>query len=222
MPQPRHLAVRFSKNRRVLTIGRDPDCDVPLKGIGASRRHAIIRVEENSVSIEDCRSTFAPASTESLSKAPISKTAPSSPPAWQSSRFKLTRRISRSPNSGRRTVCGSHASQPYVRHGNHRQGPIECNLPASSAGFTFHATFRQPARPGIPLRTTEAQCTFVMVPRFAAGCLTTRRGADRAYRFFLDDGSLKQTQDFNRIRIEAFTIGVKRGKTSLISECHCR
>ena len=38
------------------------------------------------------------------------------------------------------------------------------------------------------------------------------------YRFFVDDGSLKQTQDFNRIRIEAFNLDVTRGKASLISD----
>ncbi len=48
----------FPRTVRTVTMGRDPASDVPLRGIGVSRIHALIRISEESVLIEDCRSTF--------------------------------------------------------------------------------------------------------------------------------------------------------------------
>ncbi len=49
----REAGERFYVDRPALTIGRDPNSDVFLNDVTVSRSHAVVRLEESTVSIED-------------------------------------------------------------------------------------------------------------------------------------------------------------------------
>jgi len=48
----------FPRSQRQITLGRDPSCDVQLKGVGSSRFHALVMCDENGVWIQDTNSSF--------------------------------------------------------------------------------------------------------------------------------------------------------------------
>jgi ABC transport system ATP-binding/permease protein len=222
MPQPTPPSQYvFPRTRRVLTIGRDPDCDVPIKGIGASRRHAIIRVEENSVSIEDCRSTFG----TRVNGKPVERADLEDGSVITAGVAKFKVQIDK--QNVTLTQFREEEPSPDRTPHNHTFATVTIGRDPSNAiclphplVSRFHATFRAT---GATRHSIEDHGSTNGT--FVNGAAVRSRLLDDGdvvqigpYRFFLDDGSLKQTQDFNRIRIEAFTIGVKRRKTSLISD----
>jgi ABC-type multidrug transport system ATPase subunit/pSer/pThr/pTyr-binding forkhead associated (FHA) protein len=200
-------------------MGRDPSSDVPLRGIGVSRIHALIRISENSVLIEDCRSTFGtrvdgnPVDTAALSNGAVItagvakfrvridkqnvtlapfREAESAPEKALYDRTSSEVVIGRDPSS---TICLPH---PLVSR--------------------FHATFRSGAGKACSVEDHgSTNGTFVNGKAVRAAKLDDGDVVQIGpYRFFLDNGSLKQTQDFNRIRIEAFNVGVTRGRTAIV------
>ena len=48
----------FPRSQKRITLGRDPSCDVCLRGVGSSRFHAIVFCDETGVWIQDSNSTF--------------------------------------------------------------------------------------------------------------------------------------------------------------------
>jgi ABC-type multidrug transport system ATPase subunit len=83
----------------------------------------------------------------------------------------------------------------------------------------FHAAVRRTSDKGLVIEDTgSTNATFVN------GTPVRRKGLDEGdiiqigpYRLFVSDGALQQAQDFNRIKIEAFDLSVRRGNHALIN-----
>jgi ABC-type multidrug transport system ATPase subunit len=208
----------FPRIPRTVTIGRDPTCDIPIKGIGASRMHAVVHVGKDSISIEDCKSAFGTrVNGEPIDKAELADGAVVTAGV---ARFKIqldSQNISfvdfRDPELPADTAL-KQIESPEVTIGRDSSNAISLPHPLVSR---FHAIFRAAPSGVEDLGSTNG--TFVN------GRPVHSRRLDEGdvlqigpYRFFLAGGSLKQAQDFNRIRIEAFNVSVTRAKAALISD----
>ncbi len=221
MPDTASSGFVFPRTTARITIGRDPSCDVPLKGIGASRLHAIVHVTRDSVAVEDCRSTFGtrvdgkPTAGTALSDGSIL--------AAGVTKFKVLidkENITLVPfKEAEKPADNAHQLQErdVVTIGRDPSSIICLSHPLVSR---FHATFKSAGGHRYSIEDhASTNGTFVngnpVHNRFLDDGDIVQIGP---YRFFLDNGSLKKAQDFNRISIEAFDVSVQRGRSTLISD----
>ena len=219
-PTPQETRV-FPRITRIITIGRDPACDVPIRGIGSSRMHAVIRVDEKTVVIEDCKSTFGTrVGGKPVDKAELPDGAIITAGV---ARFKVLidpQNISlvefKEPQESQEPKQRA-AAPAEITIGRDPANTICLSHPLVSR---FHASFRTASSGGHAIEDLgSTNGTFVNGNPVRSGFLDDGDVVQIGpYRFFLDGGALKQTQDFNRIRIEAFNVGVKRRKAPLISD----
>jgi ABC-type multidrug transport system ATPase subunit len=223
MPPDTYSAPAFvyPKTTGKITIGRDSSCNVPLKGIGASRVHAVITTEGSQISIEDCNSTFG----TRVDGKPVTKAVLTDGAVITAgvSKFKVqidNKNISLLPVKEAEQARESpqhRENAPEVTIGRDPANSICLSHPLVSR---FHATFRETGRGRFIIEDHgSTNGTFVNGSPVHTGHLDEGDIVQVGpYRFFLDNRALQQAQDFNRIKMEAFNLTVRRRKHTLISD----
>ena len=211
----------YPKTTGKITLGRDPSCDVPLKGIGSSRIHAIITIEGGLISIEDCSSTFG----TRVDGKPVAKAVIADGAVITAGVCKFKVQIDRQ-NITLLPVKELEQARESPQHGEKAAAVTIGRDPANSICLShplvsrFHATFRAAGRGRFVIEDHgSTNGTFVNGSPVHTGHLDEGDIVQVGpYRFFLDNGVLQQAQDFNRIKIEAFNLSVRRRKHTLISD----
>jgi ABC transport system ATP-binding/permease protein len=212
----------FPKTMCKITLGRDSSCNVPLKGIGSSRVHAVITIENGLISIEDCNSTFGTrVDGKPVEKAVITDgaviTVGVSKFKVQIDNTNITLLPVKEPEKARDGPRQG-STAPAVTIGRDPANSICLSHPLVSR---FHATFRDDGHGHFVIEDHgSTNRTFVNGnPVHHSGLLDEGDIVQVGpYRFFLDNGTLQQAQDFNRIKMEAFNLTVKRRKHTLIND----
>jgi|WetSurMetagenome_2_1015567.scaffolds.fasta_scaffold00008_21 ABC transport system ATP-binding/permease protein len=211
----------FPRTERAVTIGRDPSCDVPLRGIGASRTHAILHIGSRAIVIEDCRSTFG----TRVNGNPVSRAELGDGAVITAGVAKFRIDI----DDRNVTLVPFHDAEIPPEDATYGRTPADVAIgrdPSNTVCLPhplvsrFHATFRAEGDARYSIEDHgSTNGTFVNGKAVRTSVLDEGDVVQVGpYRFFLDAGALKQTQDFNRIRIEAFNVGVTRGKATLVDD----
>ncbi|HUI90633.1 MAG TPA: FHA domain-containing protein [Chitinivibrionales bacterium] len=210
----------YPKTTGRITLGRDPSCNVPLKGIGSSRVHAVITIAGGHVTIEDCGSTFG----TRVDGKPVAKAAlaDGSMIAAGVCKFKVqidAQNIALVPVKDlerARDTPHQKETSAAVTIGRDPANAICLSHPLVSR---FHATFTADGRGRFVIEDHgSTNGTFVNGGPVHTGHLDEGDIVQIGpYRFFLDNGTLQQAQDFNRITMEAFNLSVSRRNHTLIS-----
>jgi ABC transport system ATP-binding/permease protein len=213
-------ALCFPLEQRILTLGRDPSCDVRLKGVGVSHIHARLHLAPDQVVIEDMenssgilldgrlvhKETVASGAilTIGVNKLSITIASPSliitqiNEPEYSPA---LTDSVSSDTITiGRDSGNGLHLSHPLVSR--------------------FHAVARKSAAGGFAIEDLgSTNGTFVNGKPIRRAEITDGDIVHVGpYRFYCDQGKFHQAQDFNRIRLEAFNITVAKKKRMLLND----
>jgi ABC-type multidrug transport system ATPase subunit len=211
----------FPKTMRTITLGRDSSCDVPLKGIGSSRIHAVIAIEGGLITIEDRNSTFG----TRVDGKPVSKAALADGAVITAGVCKFKVQI-----DGQNIILLPVKEPEQAKESPQREDKTATVTigrdPANSICLShplvsrFHATFRDAGRGRFVIEDHgSTNGTFVNGSPVHTGQVDEGDIVQVGpYRFFLDNGALQQAQDFNRIKIEAFNLTVRRRKHTLISD----
>jgi ABC transport system ATP-binding/permease protein len=211
----------FPISKKQITFGRDPSCDVPLKGIGASRFHAVVNCDSSGsgVWIQDSNSSFG----TRVDGVPVKKArlADGGVITAGVTRFKVA--IDASTVSFfpiRELEPGSEQSVTVeARHtttiGRDPSNEICLSHPLVSR---FHATVRRAPDKRLTIEDHgSTNATFVNgTPTRKSGLYEGDIIQIGPYRLFVSNGALQQAQDFNRIKIEAFDVSVRRANRDLI------
>lgn len=209
---------RFELDGSELAVGRDPDCDIVLKGVGISRRHATIVLEPDSPTIRDAGSSFG----LRVDGAQVAKAELRDGASVQIgiTRFVVERdehslalrelyegepdnkyeggRTERTVWIGRDETCDLHCAHPLVSR--------------------FHASMHATADGRCVIADQQStNGTYVNGHRIRRQEL---RHGDIVqvgpYRYFLEDDRLVQADDFNRVRVEAVGLRVRRGARTVL------
>jgi ABC transport system ATP-binding/permease protein len=212
----------FPISRRQITFGRDPSCDVPLKGIGASRFHAVVLCNDSGIWIQDSNSSFG----TRVDGVPVKKVrlADGNVITAGITRFRIAIDASTisflpvrelEPGDDRTvTIEGGN----ITTIGRDPSNKICLSHPLVSR---FHATVRRTPGRGTGLTIEDHGSTNAT---FVNGRPLHRAYLDEGdiiqigpYRLFVSNGTLQKAQDFNRIKIEAFDLSVRKARHALIS-----
>jgi ABC-type multidrug transport system ATPase subunit/pSer/pThr/pTyr-binding forkhead associated (FHA) protein len=211
----------FPKTTARITLGRDPSCNVPLKGIGSSRIHAVIFIENGQIRIEDCSSTFG----TRVNDKPVTMAILGDGDVITAGVCKYKVQVD-SKNISLMPVKEPEQVRETPHHGDTAAAVTIGRDPANSICLShplvsrFHATFKADGRGRFVIEDHgSTNGTFVNGSPVHTGHLDEGDIVQVGpYRFFLDNGVLQQAQDFNRIKMEAFNLTVKRRKHTLISD----
>lgn len=209
----------FPRSKNRVTLGRDQSCDIPLRGFGASRFHAVVQWDHDSVWIQDSNSSFGVRVDNALVKKSL--LANGAVITAGITRFKISydkATVSFSPvreqEADRRSVEFDGGNVTTI--GRDPSNKICLAHPLVSR---FHATVHRSAGNRLEIHDNGSTNTT-----FVNGTPVHSRKLDDGdiiqigpYRLFVSNGTLQQAQDFNRIRIEAFDLSVRRGKHRLLA-----
>jgi ABC-type multidrug transport system ATPase subunit len=211
----------FPKTKGRISLGRDPSCDVLLKGFGASRLHAVIHCGAGPVLIEDADSTFG----TRVNGKPVDKAelADGQIVTAGVSKFQVqidNRNVALFPLHDLEV-----APEPLYRTEKAQSVAIGRDLSSSlrlshPLVSRFHATFKILGSNRFSIEDHgSTNGTFVNGRAVHSAKLDDGDIVQIGpYRFFLDNGKLSQAQDFNRIKIEAFGLSVRMRKSLLIDD----
>jgi ABC transport system ATP-binding/permease protein len=217
-----HDSFTFPLARNTITLGRDPSCHIPLKGIGASRFHATIHLDETgNAIIEDNGSTFGtrvdgmPARSTRLANGSVVTI------GVNKFRVALDEKVFtisqvRDPEQAKE-VASFGEDKEVITIGRDQSSTIRLSHPLVSR---FHATARHHKGGRFTIEDHgSTNGTFVNGKAVHFSQLDDGDVLQIGpYRFFCDNATLQQAQDFNRIKIEAFNLTVRRGNSTLISD----
>jgi ABC-type multidrug transport system ATPase subunit len=219
-------ALSFPVSKRQITFGRDPSCDVRLKGIGASRFHAVVNCDPSGsgIWIQDSNSSFG----IRVDGIPVKKARLTDGAVITAgvTRFKVAFDASTSVSTVSflpvRELEQGEAQTVTVEGGNVTtigRDPSNQICLSHPLVSRFHATVRR--RAGNLLTIEDHGSTNAT---FVNGAPARKAELDEGdiiqigpYRLFVSNGTLQQAQDFNRIKIEAFDLSVRKGSHALIS-----
>lgn len=217
----RQALAAFSLDGRRVLLGRDPHCDVVLRGTGVSRTHAAISLDPTGPSIDDQMSSFG--------LLVDGRRVPSAPLAHGTvltlgvvrlvvhiEGTTLSLMQSHDPEATR--VSSDSTSSPTTIHigrdtGNH----IQCNHPLVSR---FHATIRRNGEGEYTIvdhqssNGTYVNGRMVKQTRLCGGDIVQIG----PFRFFLEDGELLRVDDYNRVRVETSGLCVSRGNRPILRD----
>ena len=200
----------FPLNRKELTIGRDPSSDVRLGGIGVSKFHAKITVDEQGIVIRDLDSSSGiringvftrqgPLCSGDILTIGVHTISV----FFDSSALTLTRE----QTTERYTPVQEPENSEAITIGRDPANRIRLDHPMVSR---FHATVVKNKNRGFHLEDHgSANGTFVngksvrSVPLSDGDIVIIG-----PHRFYLDAGIFLQSRDFNRIKLEAFGVSV--------------
>jgi ABC transport system ATP-binding/permease protein len=212
-------ALSFPVEHRLLTMGRDPSCDIRLKGVGVSRFHARLHIDPERVVIEDMENSsgilldgrlahkqeLLPDSilTVGVNKLSITITS-SSLMIRQLNEPEYSPSIPDSVSSATLTIGRDAGNAVHLAH------PLVSR---------FHAVARKSGDKLFIEDLGSTNGTFVNgKPVRRAGIADGDIVHVGPYRFYCDQGNLHQAQDFNRIRLEAFNLTVAQKKRTLLND----
>jgi ABC transport system ATP-binding/permease protein len=206
--------------RCVLIIGRDPTCDLILKGVGVSHFHARLYLDTESVTIEDMENSSGVLLDGRLVKkelVPSGSTltigvnnlsiivTTTSLIVRQVSELEYAPAIPDSISSGDITIGRDSGNSLHLSH------PLVSR---------FHAIARKSSSGGFSIEDLgSTNGTFVNGKSIRRAEISDGDVVHVGpYRFYCDQGKIHQAQDFNRIRLEAFNISVTKKKRTLLDD----
>jgi len=213
-------AQTFSLDRGPLTIGRDPSCEVRLKGIGVSRFHARVSTVDHETIIENLDDT----SGTRINGNPLNKQAVKSGDILTIGVNKLSINLDHFSFSLSRieelekSLDASVPFQPdLITIGRDPSSAIQLHHPMVSR---FHATIKKNIDGLYVLEDhSSANGTFINGKPVRSAKLSDGDVVlIGPYRFYLDDGIFRKAQDFNHIKLEAFNVTVVKNGIMLLDD----
>ncbi len=214
----------FPLKRRTLNIGRDPSCDICIKGIGVSRFHALLYIDEKEIYIEDNAAPWGMlVNDRSVRRALVTTGATFTIGV---NRFSVIiangivtlKRIDEpfSPATDNEP-CVEAALLEAVSIGRDTANRLHLTHPLVSR---FHASVRKTGENSYVIddhRSTNG--TFVNGKRVRRAVISDGDIVHIGpYRFFCSKGTFRQAQDFNRIKLEAFNVNVNKNNRTLLDD----
>ncbi|MBD3241244.1 MAG: FHA domain-containing protein, partial [Chitinivibrionales bacterium] len=211
-------ARRFDLDGRELTIGRDPECDIVLKGVGISRRHATITLDPSAPTIHDSGSSFGlRVNGEQVAQAVLHDGATV---LIGITRFVIecddaTLALREVYDDEAGAKSGGEQVERTLSIGRDETCDLRCAHPLVSR---FHASLHVSAEGGCVISDQQStNGTFVNGRRVRRQELQHGDIVQVGpYRYFLEDDRLVQADDFNRVRIEAVGLRVRRGARNVL------
>ena len=210
----------FSLDRGPLTIGRDPSCDIRLKGIGVSRFHAKLYTINHETYIEDLEDTSGiringkPSNKQGLKSGDIIAIGVNKFSIGLDDAAISLLKIDEPEQS----ETFQDTNQPdVITIGRDPSNTIRLNHPMVSR---FHATVKKNKDLRYVLEDHgSTNGTFVngkpiRNSRLVSGDIILIG----PHRFYLDEGTLKQARDFNHIKLEAFNVSVVKNGFTLLDD----
>ena len=210
----------FSLDRGPLTLGRDASCDIRLKGIGVSRFHARLYMIDHETFIEDLDNT----SGIRINGKPVHRQALKSGDIVTIGVNKFSiglEPMALSLSKIDQPEESRPVTQPFTPDvctiGRDPSNTIRLNHPMVSR---FHATIKKNKAHEFMLEDhgstngTFVNGSPVRISKLADGDIILIG----PHRFYLDDGTLRQAQDFNRIKLEAFNVSVVKNGCTLLDD----
>jgi ABC transport system ATP-binding/permease protein len=210
----------FPLERRVLVLGREPSCDIRLKGVGVSRFHARLHLAPDRVVIEDMEESSGilldgrlvknePVHSGSMLTIGVNRLSiiitPISLIVRKIQEPEYPPESSSSASTGAITIgrdCGNslHLSHPLVSR--------------------FHAIARKADEGGFIIEDLGSTNGTFVNGKPIRRCRIAEDDIVHIgpYRFFCHQGKFHQAQDFNKIRLEAFTLTVAKRKHAILRD----
>jgi ABC transport system ATP-binding/permease protein len=213
-------ALIFPLKPRTLTIGRDPSCDIRLKGVGVSRFHARLHLAADKATIEDLENSSGilldgrlvhqePVSSGSILTIGVNKLS-----MTISASFLIISQIHEPEYS---PALPDSVSPDVITIGRDCGNSLHLSHPLVSR---FHAVARRSVTGGFSIEDLgSTNGTFVngkpvRRTQIADGDIVHVG----PYRFYCHEGKFHQAQDFNKIRLEAFNLTVAQKKRLLLDD----
>jgi ABC-type multidrug transport system ATPase subunit/pSer/pThr/pTyr-binding forkhead associated (FHA) protein len=210
----------FPLEPRTLTIGRDPTCHIRLKGVGVSKIHALLRMDEKETIIEDAGDTSgilinglpagrAPLSTGSLLTIGVNcltvTIADGILTLAHLGEPRPAEAVLEPAPSGIITIGRDSSNRMHLMH------PLVSR---------FHATVQKTGENSYVIRDLRStNGTFVNGKRVRRSPLIDGDIVHVGpYRFYCDKGTFQQARDFNRIKLDAFNLTVVKSGRALLDD----
>jgi len=194
-----------------ITFGRDPSCDVLLKGIGVSRFHAVVFFENGNWIIKDLNSTFGTRLNEKPVTCGILNDNDIIMLGICKFKINLTNKgiILEQIKEIHKQKTETSDIDKSITIGRDPSNLIFLPHPMVSR---FHATFRKHPKKGYILEDhNSTNGTFVNGKPVHISAVEEGDVIQIGpYRLYLDEGKLHHAQDFNKIKIEAFGVTVRK------------
>jgi ABC transport system ATP-binding/permease protein len=210
----------FPLERRVLVLGREPSCDIRLKGVGVARFHARLHLAPDRVVIEDMEDSSGIlldgrlVHNESVPSGSMLTIGVNRLSLIMTPTSLIVRKVNDPEYS---PIASSPASSGDITIGRDSGNSLHLSHPLVSR---FHAVARMSGGEGIIIEDLgSTNGTFVN-----GKSIRRARIADDdivhigPYRFFCYLGKFHQAHDFNKIRLEAFTVTVVKKKHMLLQD----
>lgn len=211
----------FPRSIDKIILGRDPSCNIPLKGIGVSRFHACVDCSSSTVWIEDCNSTFGTRIDDiPVKKSPLHNNAVITTGV---AKFKVSITDNTVSFFPVHELVQDNNKEVAVEPGKvftiGRDPSNTICLPHPLVS-RFHATVKKLADQKLHIEDCKSTNATFVNGKPTHGAILNEGDIIQigSFRFFVSNQTLQQAQDFNRIKIEAFNLCVRRGRSRLINQ----